>query len=195
MLDHQHAATVFRSDVEDQLAQLVRFGGRKPGGWLVEQQEVRIDGERARQPDAAFFAVAETGGETMCFLAQPQVAEDIGRTLPRLGASEPLRDIADLDVLADGQPAEQAHGLEGPHHAGTGKAVARQTGAVAFADHDRAGERPLESGQHVDQGRLAGAVRADQSEDLAALEPDTDLIDGNQAAEPDAHRLRRKVHG
>ena len=52
----------------------------------------------------------------------------------------------------------------------------------------------LKSGQDVHERRLAGAVWSDETENFAALEPYADLIDGNKAAEPDAHRLRRKVH-
>ena len=73
--------------------------------------------------------------------------------------------------------------------------MAGQGSAVAFADTDGAGQRTLKSREDVDQSGLAGAVWADKPEDLPALKPDTDLIDGNEAAEPDAHRLRRKVHG
>ena len=69
--------------------------------------------------------------------------------------------------------------------------MARQARAIAFANDDRADLRPLESGQHIDQRRLAGAVRSDQAENFAALQRDADLIDGDEAAEADAHRLRR----
>ena len=124
-----------------------------------------------------------------------QFGEDVKRAPPRLRTPEPLRDVADLDVLAYAQTAEQAHGLKSPHHAGVWKAVAGQPGAVALADDDRAGERPLKAGQDIDQCGLAGAVRADQAEDLAAFEPDTDFVDRDQTAEPDGHTLRQKGHG
>src|ERR1700677_4992566 len=124
-----------------------------------------------------------------------EVAENFQRAMPRLRAPEALRDVADLDVLADAQATEQAHGLNGPHDAGMWKAVARQPGTVAVAHNDGAGERPLKTGENVDQGRLSGTVRADQSQDLAAFEPNTDLIDRYKATEPDGHTLRPKGHG
>ena len=71
--------------------------------------------------------------------------------------------------------------------------MARQAPAITLADDDGAGLRPLKSGQHVDQRGLAGAVRPDQAEDFAALQGDADLIDGDEAAEPDADRLRRQA--
>ena len=73
--------------------------------------------------------------------------------------------------------------------------MARQPGTIAFADDDRAGQRPLEAGEHVDQRRLAGAVRADQAEDLAALSRMLTSSTATQAAEPDGHTLRLKGHG
>src|SRR5580658_60632 len=124
-----------------------------------------------------------------------EVAENFQRAMPRLRASEALRDVADLDVLADTQTTEQAHGLKGPHYAGMWKAVARQSGTVAVADDDRAGERPLEAGEDVDQCGLASAVWANQADDLAAFEPNTDIVDRHEAAEPDGHTLRLKGHG
>ena len=73
--------------------------------------------------------------------------------------------------------------------------MARQARTVAFADDDGACQRPLEAGEDVDQRRLAGAVRADQSENLAAFEPDTDFIDCDETAKPDGHTLRLEGHG
>ena len=52
----------------------------------------------------------------------------------------PCADIADLDILAHGEPAKQPHRLEGAHDAGAGKAVTRQARAIALADDDRAGD-------------------------------------------------------
>jgi hypothetical protein len=72
--------------------------------------------------------------------------------------------------------------------------VTRQAGACALADYDRAGERALESREDVDQGGLAGAIWPNEPENLAAREPNADVVDGHEAAEADAHRFRRKLH-
>ena len=42
----------------------------------------------------------------MRFIAEPQFAEDFGSASTRLSTSEPLPDIADLDILTDGEAAE-----------------------------------------------------------------------------------------
>src|SRR6187402_385282 len=44
------------------------------------------------------------------------------------------------------------------------------------------GRRP-DARQRVEEGRLAGAVRADDADQLARLERDADGVDGNQPAE------------
>src|SRR5262249_16981506 len=123
-----------------------------------------------------------------------KLTENLGGAAARRGAAEPLPHIADLDIFAHGESAKEPHRLEGPHHADARKAVARQTGAIALSNDDRADLRPLESPQHIDQRRLAGAVRSDKAENFPASQGDADLVDGDEAAEPDAHCLRRQLH-
>ena len=94
--------------VQDELAQLFGFGRRKPGGRLVEQEKARIDGERARKPDAPLLAIAQAGRRPMRLVGELQRTENVGRTPPRLVAGKPLPHIAGLDILADAQPAKQA---------------------------------------------------------------------------------------
>jgi hypothetical protein len=60
------------------LAQLC-FRRRKPGRRLVEQEKSRIDGERPRQPDPAFFPIAQAGGRPMRLVGGVQFAENLLR--------------------------------------------------------------------------------------------------------------------
>ena len=194
MFDHKDAAIVFRSDFENEVAELFRLRRGEPGCRLIEQQESRIDGERAGQTDTTLFAVAQARRGAMCFIGEPQFDKHIARPSSRFGTAEALPDIADLYVLTDAHAAEQSHRLKCSNDAGAWKAVTWQPGTIAVPDHDCAGERALKSGKDVDECGLAGAVRPNKSENFAALEPDADLVDSNKTAEPDAHRLRRKVH-
>ncbi len=41
----------------------------------------------------------------------------------------------------------------------------------------------MDAGQHLDQGRLAGAVLAEQRQDLAGVQVQADIVDGDRAAE------------
>ena len=54
---------------------------------------------------------------------------------------------------------------------------------VRAVDQDAAGGRLQAAGEQVEQRRLAGAVRADQAEQLAAPKRDRHAVDGAQAAE------------
>ena len=53
-------------------------------------------------------------------------------------------------------------------------------------DQDLAGIGRAGPGQGTDQRRLAGAVAADEADDLARIEVDADAVDGVDAAERDA---------
>src|SRR5204863_3492775 len=62
--------------------------------------------------------------------------------------------------------------------------VARpQAGDVLAGEPDFAGIRPELAVDHVEAGRLAGTVRADEREKLAATHGEAHLVDGAQAAE------------
>src|SRR5262249_10212988 len=130
----------------------------------------------------------------MGLVGEMELVENLGGTPTRFAAGKPLPHIAGLDILADAEPAKKPHGLEGAHDTGARKAVTRQARAITLGDENGAELRPLKAGQHVDQGGLAGTIRADQAENFAAPQGDADLIDGHQAAEPDAYRLRHELH-
>ena len=53
---------------------------------------------------------------------------------------------------------------------------------VVAVRHDAAGARPDDAADDVDERRLAGAVRAEQREDLAALDAQVDALERDEAA-------------
>ena len=64
--------------------------------------------------------------------------------------------------------------------------VARRCDVGLLAvDVDLAGIGPVGAGQDLDQGRLAGAVMAEQADDLAGMEIDRHVVDRLDAAEGD----------
>ena len=80
------------------------------------------------------------------------------------------------DVFRDREVAEQVQLLE--HHA---DAVGHRVGGVREDDRlaveqDPSGRRPLDAGDHLHQGRLAGAVLADQHVDRAAAHLEIGLL-------------------
>ena len=86
----------------------------------------------------------------------------------------------EFDVLADGAMREQGQRLE--HHAGRALVGGHIIDALAAQD-DVARGRRLHAGQHADQGRLAGARRADDGEELAVGDVEIDAVDGVELAE------------
>ena len=55
---------------------------------------------------------------------------------------------------------------------------------VEAVDERRARGRRQQRRQHADERRLAGAVRAEQAEDLALFDGEADAVDGGEVAEP-----------
>ena len=65
-----------------------------------------------------------------------------------------------------------------PHHPVTGPGLAQHVDA---RDIDRSGERRIQAGDAAQQGRLAGAVGADERGDGLRLQGEGDLVEGSQA--------------
>ena len=84
----------FVAESADQVPKLLGLGRRKAGGRLVEQQEARIDGERAREADAPFLAIAQARGGPIGLCGKAELVEDFARPPARLGAAEAMRHIA-----------------------------------------------------------------------------------------------------
>src|SRR4029453_5751582 len=77
----------------------------------------------------------------------------------------------------------------GGGHPEAGNAVGRETGDRLLLEGDLAGGRREIARHQVEQGRLAGAVGADDAGDRARLDGEGDVGDGEQAAEALAQRL------
>ena len=80
------------------------------------------------------------------------------------------------DILFDSQPPEDRWLLRQIPHAKPRALVHRQAGDVLAVDQDLALIDADEAGDHVEAGGLAGAVGAEQADDLAALEAQADAL-------------------
>ena len=76
---------------------------------------------------------------------------------------------ADHDVLQRGHGAEQLQVLIRSSHAGRGDLMHLPAGDVFVVKIDLAGGHREGTVDHIDRGRLAGAVRADERDDPPAL--------------------------
>src|ERR1700678_2933004 len=96
---------------------------------------------------------------------------------------------ADAHVLAHTHGREQGDVLERPGNAERGEfmpAAARKWPAV---EHDRSRARIIETGNAIEERRLAGAVRTDQAADRPAGDLEGDIVERGHAAESDRHPL------
>jgi hypothetical protein len=98
---------------------------------------------------------------------------------------------AHRDVLPDAEVAEQPDVLECPGDPGPGEGLGRGSGEIGAVEHDAAAARGDDAGEQVEGRRLAGAVGADQPQDLAAAQLQVVVGEGGEAAE--ALRQTRNV--
>jgi hypothetical protein len=95
------------------------------------------------------------------------------------------------DRLAHGQAGEQLRVLERPPDARPGPGRRCQRRDVVAVVHDPPGVGRGEARHEVEHRGLAGAVRADESDDLAGAGRDVDVVDRRDAAE--GHRQAGQV--
>ena len=151
------------------LAQLEVEGAER----LVEQQDLRVVDDRAREGDALTLAAGE-----LCRLPGAETAE--AHHLERFrcsAATLPLPDLLHhepvLDVLLDRHVREERVVLEDGVHR---PVVRRQPGHVLAGELDRALVRRLEAGDHPQGRRLARPRGPEHREELPRRDVEVDRI-------------------
>ena len=89
-------------------------------------------------------------------------------------ASPRLRPTGEAQVLADRQRSEHALAARHLADAQRGDLVGRRVGDVAAVEHDRTAVRLDHTADRLQQRALAGAVGAEQGDDLAFFDVDVD---------------------
>ena len=90
---------------------------------------------------------------------------------------------ADQQVLKHRGVFEKFDVLEGSGDAEFGNPVGRDLVEHHAIELERAGGRYIETADQIEDGRLAGAIGADQRKDFSALDIEADLINGQHPAE------------
>ena len=198
MLDEEDRELLVVADLADERHELERLLRVHPGGRLVEEQELRLRRERARHLEPALVAVREVPRVVVVTPCEAAVVEQLEGALTGLAllppdagraddaAEDPSLETAvhaDEDVLERRHLLEQPDVLERPPDAALGRRVGRHAGDVLVLEDDRARRRLVDARDHVEERRLAGAVRADQADDRAPLDREVDVVDGDEAAE------------
>jgi hypothetical protein len=186
--DQEHAEAQRVPEAPDQR---VEGGGAdrvEAGRRLVEEQQVRIERERARNAGALLHAAGQLGGIFGArILGQADHGQLVGRDLVHQLLVDAAVIFADrqLHVLGHGQRGEQGRALE--QHAPAAADVARladvgaQHVAPEHADLARLGL--LQADDRTHQHRLAGAGAAHHAENLAAPQVDLEALVHDLVAE------------
>ena len=96
---------------------------------------------------------------------------------------------ADEDVVEHAQRAEHLRVLERARDAAARDRVRREIEQALAGERHAAGIRPVEPGEDVEDGGLAGAVGPDQPEDLALRHLEAHVGERRQPAEADGEIL------
>src|ERR1022692_2075774 len=129
---------------------------------LVEQQDLRLDGQRAGPRNALLLAAGQLVRVLPRVLGEPDDIEQLGGALPPLGSSQAAHPQPEADVLQRGHVREQAVALE----------------------HDaRAGVGGLKAGQDAQGRGLTAARRPEQGHELARRDFERQPVERSQRAE------------
>ena len=177
------------------------------GGGLVEQQQLGIGAERAGELGHLAHAVGQVDDEAVAVLLQ---VEEVDRLLDGLAMldlhaphrrqeqqlGEEVRLLVGMprqqQVLQQRRVLEQLDVLEGAGDAQRGDAVRRHVGDVGAVEHQLAAGRLVDAAHQVEDRGLAGAVGADDGEDLALADVEGHAVDGLDAAEVDREVVDRE---
>src|SRR5260221_473669 len=197
VLDQQHGDAA-RADRLDQLPQPERLGGVHAGGGLVERQQLRLRGERARELEAPLIAVRQATGRIVGARADADVVEKVQCAFFYLvfffeslfvlenctdHSCTRARVAPDHHVLERRQIGEQADVLEGARDARDRDPIGREPGDALSIEKKQPLIRRVNAGEQVEQRGLARPVRSDQSKDLAARDRERNVLQRADAAE------------
>src|SRR5512140_1099856 len=208
---HEQHGDAHVADPRDQPSHFVRFPHVQAGRGFVEQEELRLAGERPADLDDALLAVGEADRlrpgmgddaeqlhDLEALLPDPPLLPPRERQVqhPREEPRPAVDVAADHDVLEDRHLREEPDVLERPHHAADSDLAGRQGLDLRPPENDPAAIGMKESRDQVEDRRLPCAVRPDQRLDRSRRDIEGEVVDGLEAAEPLADPAdRKKRHG
>ena len=134
----------------------------------------------------------QVGGQLLGLGAQPDLLQhrlglvhDVGKgaVVAQHAPAMAARLRGDADVFQHARVGQDVGDLVGAGDPLLRDPVGRQPGDVIAVEQDPAGGRPQHAGQAVEEGALAGAVRADHGADLVAPDREIDPVQRGQPAE------------
>src|SRR4051812_45999708 len=173
----EHDRRALRVDLADDLVDAVDDDRREPERRLVEEQELRLRHDRA--PDREHLLLAAGHRPALLALALLQAREQRVHAVQVLADAlrVPARERAHLEVLEDRHAREDPPALGRLRDADLGDGVARQPLDLGAVEDDAAHPRRHDARDRAQRRRLAGAVRADERDDLAFVDLERDALE------------------
>src|SRR5882724_10708152 len=182
-------------EVSDQILNVAHRDRVDAGEWFVEQHVIRTGGQRAGDLDAPPFAARESDRRR---LAQPRDVEFVEQRI-ELGLALFSGGFDDFehraDILFDREAAKDRGLLRQIANPQPRALIHRELGDVVAVEFDGAAIRLDQAGDHVEHGGLAGAVRTQQADRLAAADIDADAAHHLPRAETFFHAVHSKKAG
>ena len=199
MLDDEHGAAGLVPDPPQQRPQRLGLALRDAARRLVEDQHGRLVRDRHREIHDAPRAGRELGDELVPERAEAhqldQVVDrerDVGLRLAHRRCREKRRDVVahfdvpfepERDVLRDRQRREDLRVLEGAAETDRCATLGGPLGDIGLTDEDVATLRRQVTGDDVEDRGLAGAVGADETQDLALVHGERHVVNRGDTAE------------
>src|SRR5687768_8269653 len=157
---------------------------------LIQQQQSRRRGKRARESNALLLTAGKLAGEPRRTIGQADQLEQLGDPRGDRGARLAPVDQAVGHVVEHAQVRKQGVGLE---YDAVVALCRRQPRNVASRLSHRPGALLLEAGDDAQERGLAAARRPEEAYELALRDLQMDVAKGYEAAELLADSLEREV--
>ena len=161
---------------------------RKCGGRLIHDQDPGVDGQRAGDLDQLLLRRSQLLQETFRAAGEADDVEQLGsppaHALPIHAAEPGSRHMAEIDVLANAEVAEEARMLVHHRDAGAGGVKRRPALRRAPVDQNGSAVGLVHAREELDAGALARAVLTEEREHLSRNEIEGHVANCDHATEP-----------
>src|SRR5215211_6031289 len=171
MRDEEHGLLLALPDAEQELLHqrsgLVVEGAER----LVEQQDRRLVGQRARDRGALLHAAGELLWVMLRKAGKSDPLKPLAHDATARGRRNALLAQPERNVVGDGEPGEQSVGLK--HHA----AIGPRPGDRPPIEHDPPGGRAVEPGHQPQQRRLSAARRPKNGDEIVVADVEVNRLE------------------
>src|SRR4051794_39289665 len=181
LLDHQDGDAA-GAEVPEDGEGLAHHERREADLRLVDEDELRVEEEAARDLEQLLLAARERRGLALRLLPQHREAAQ-----HRLDARREIRarrggDAAEVEIVADAQLREDVAALRHVAHAEAEEPARRRVGDLGAVEDDAPGARREEAEHGLEDGRLARPVRSDDRRDGAARDAEAGAVEDRRLA-------------